>query len=254
MILASTRCAQFQDIFTQTAQASPRVNSAPVVSPSVEAVTAEGEVSSVRDPIETKKGVYYFVANGDTLAKIARQFGINQDDLAQINNLYDSKMDVGRRLFIPQKRLMRNYLSVTHILKETKLAQQRNSGDLEMIWPVKEFHLTSGFGMRRGRPHDGLDLSAKIGTPILAAAEGKIIFEKKFAGYGNLIVIKHAKNFFTAYAHCHKTNVTVGKTVKQGQQIGSVGRTGRASGPHLHFEIHKGVEAVDPVLYLPKKT
>ncbi len=247
-----TQCSQFTSIFSGGGTSSHKKAS----TSSTKVASVENTpivLNSERDPITTKKGIYYFVGPGDTLAQIAEVYKINSEDLAQINNLFDSDLAVGRRLFIPHRRNRRDYLTVTKVIKDKKIARDRSKGTVHFVWPVKKFVMTSPFGMRRGRPHDGVDLSAKTGTPIYAAAEGKVIYTKRFSGYGNLIVIKHAHDYFTAYAHCHRIKTKTGKVVKRGQQIGTVGKTGRSTGPHLHFEVHKGVTAINPVKVLPKK-
>jgi len=128
-----------------------------------------------------------------------------------------------------------------------------SDGDVsEFIWPVAGGVLTSRFGVRRGRTHDGIDISARRGTPVKAAADGKVVYAGRMSGYGNLIVIKHGRNFFTAYAHAEKNKVSKGDKVKQGEVIATVGRSGRASGPHCHFEIREKTVARNPLYFLPK--
>lgn len=122
----------------------------------------------------------------------------------------------------------------------------------KFIWPVKGGIVTSRFGNRRGRHHDGIDISAKRGTPVLAAKDGKVVYAGRLSGYGNLIILKHKKNLFTAYAHSDSNKVSKGDRVKQGNIIATVGRTGRASGPHLHFEVRNKTNARNPLFFLPK--
>jgi murein DD-endopeptidase MepM/ murein hydrolase activator NlpD len=117
------------------------------------------------------------------------------------------------------------------------------------IWPVSA-GITSGFGMRWGRMHEGLDLGASYGTPIHAAAAGTVINCGWLGGYGNLVVIDHGGRFSTAYGHQSQIAVGCGQHVEQGQVIGYVGSTGHSTGPHLHFEIRIDGEAVDPLGYL----
>lgn len=121
------------------------------------------------------------------------------------------------------------------------------------IWPLDSGTYMSGFGIRHGRRHDGIDIAAKGGTPIKAAADGEVVFSKRMRGYGRLILIKHDNNFFTAYAHNRQNLVNKGKKVKQGQAIAKVGRSGRATGNHVHFEVRKGQQAVDPLYFLPAR-
>lgn len=121
------------------------------------------------------------------------------------------------------------------------------------IWPLDKFTFMSGFGIRRGRRHDGIDIAAKGGTPVKASADGKVVFSGRMRGYGNLILLKHDNNYFTAYSHNRENLVNKGKNVKQGQVIAKVGRTGRATGNHVHFEIRQGQQAMDPLHFLPAR-
>lgn len=118
------------------------------------------------------------------------------------------------------------------------------------IWPV-EGEISSSFGNRDGHPHDGIDIRAPKGTPIHASASGEVVYSGNMSGYGNLILIKHRDNYFTAYAHCDERLVKEGKQVEQGDVIGKVGDTGHATGYHLHFEIRAQSTPMDPVAFLP---
>jgi len=123
-------------------------------------------------------------------------------------------------------------------------------GTVTFEWPVEGIFM-SKFGPRRGRHHDGIDVSAPAGTPIKAAADGKVIFSGRFCGYGNLILLRHDNDYFTAYAHNRANLVDEGKRVAQGEVIAEVGRTGRTTGNHLHFEVRRGQKAMDPLSFLP---
>jgi murein DD-endopeptidase MepM/ murein hydrolase activator NlpD len=118
-----------------------------------------------------------------------------------------------------------------------------------LIWPVSG-PVTSGFGMRWGRMHEGIDIAASTGTPILASAAGTVIYSGWLGGYGNLVVVDHGDGLATAYAHCSSLLVAVGQQVSQGLTIALVGSTGHSTGPHLHFEVRVNGVAVDPLLYL----
>lgn len=120
------------------------------------------------------------------------------------------------------------------------------------IWPARGT-ISSGFGWRWGRMHNGIDVAAPIGTPILAAAAGSVIAaEWHDGGYGNLVKIQHPDGSVTLYAHNQKILVREGQAVEQGELIAEMGSTGYSTGPHLHFEVHlpEG-EAVNPIAYLP---
>jgi murein DD-endopeptidase MepM/ murein hydrolase activator NlpD len=121
----------------------------------------------------------------------------------------------------------------------------------EFIYPAQGV-LTSGYGWRWGRMHKGIDIAAAVGTPIVASAEGIVIFASwNRGGYGNLIEISHLNGSKTLYAHNSRLLVHKGDYVEQGQVIAEMGSTGHSTGPHCHFEIHRmGKGAVNPIAYL----
>jgi murein DD-endopeptidase MepM/ murein hydrolase activator NlpD len=120
-------------------------------------------------------------------------------------------------------------------------------------WPA-EGVLTSGYGWRWGRMHEGIDIAAPIGTPILAAASGVVTGAGWHEGYGNLIKLEHLDGSITLYGHINRILVTHGQQVKQGEQIAEMGSTGRSTGSHLHFEIHlRNEQIVDPLTLLSSR-
>lgn len=118
-----------------------------------------------------------------------------------------------------------------------------------LIWPVLG-PVTSPFGWRWGRMHEGIDVAAPTGTPLLAAAAGTVIHAGWLGGYGNLVVIDHGGGLATAYAHQSAIAAGNGASVAQGQVIGYVGSTGNSTGPHLHFEVRVNGVPQDPLGYL----
>lgn len=119
-------------------------------------------------------------------------------------------------------------------------------------WPVDLARLTRGFNIKKKRPHLGIDLAASPGTNIYASHEGIVIYTgREFRGFGKLIIIESRSEWSSLYAHLNKILVKEGQKVRQGQLIGKMGRTGRATGVHLHFEIRKNKAAVDPLPFLP---
>jgi murein DD-endopeptidase MepM/ murein hydrolase activator NlpD len=118
-----------------------------------------------------------------------------------------------------------------------------------LIWPVSG-PVTSPFGMRWGRMHEGIDIGVPDGTPIHAAASGSVIYAGWESGYGNLVVLDDGGNLATAYAHQSRIAVSIGQQVAQGDVIGYSGCTGHCLGPHLHFEVRVGGTPVDPLGYL----
>ena len=117
------------------------------------------------------------------------------------------------------------------------------------VWPASGT-LTSGFGWRWGRMHEGIDIAAPTGTPISASASGTVIYAGWMGGYGNLVVIDHGNGLATAYGHQSSIAVGTGTYVSQGQTIGYVGSTGHSTGPHVHFEVRVNGSPVDPLGYL----
>ena len=117
-----------------------------------------------------------------------------------------------------------------------------------LVWPVRG-PVTSGFGMRWGRMHQGIDISAGTGTPIRSAKGGTVTFAGTMSGYGNTVIVTHSGGLSTLYAHQSRLAVS-GGAVSQGQVIGYVGSTGQSTGPHLHFETRVGGSAQNPMRYL----
>ncbi len=140
------------------------------------------------------------------------------------------------------------------IFKKKKEAVRVENPSFKFIWPVKKGRITSTFHSKKRPEHNGIDIAVPVGTPIYAAADGVVIYSDNWlSGYGNMIIIKHKSNFFTIYAHNSKNLVRKGDRVKKGQKIALSGMTGRATGPHLHFEIRYKDIPVNPLKYLPKR-
>lgn len=207
----------------------------------------------------------------DTLYSIGKKFGVDYHLIAKRNRIsYPYRIYLGQRLYIDrQAPKSRNDLTGQKIRRQIKSKpavkkkpvvrkvkvkpshKQKATGG-RLRWPVKG-RLTSRFGRRGSRMHDGIDVGAKEGTPIHAAASGVVVYsDHRLSGYGNLVIIRHGNNLFTAYGHNQRNLVKKGAKVKSGDVIARVGQTGRASGPHLHFEVRHGSTAVDPLAYLPR--
>jgi murein DD-endopeptidase MepM/ murein hydrolase activator NlpD len=133
--------------------------------------------------------------------------------------------------------------------KET--ASYFNKKNYNFMWPVHGI-LFSHYGLRHGKMHHGIDIGVPEGTPVKAASSGKVIYsDNKVSGYGNLVIIKHDDNpYSTIYAHNKKNLVQEGHFVKKGEIIAYVGRTGRTTGVHLHFELREGRKSINPLTYL----
>ena len=128
-----------------------------------------------------------------------------------------------------------------------RIAAERAPFDI----PVKSsFRFTSGFGPRWGRMHNGTDFAGPVGTPIHSTADGVVTFAGWSSGYGRLIKIQHEFGIETRYAHLSKIRVNVGERVSRGERIGDMGNSGRSTGPHLHYEVRVGGQAVNPMTYI----
>jgi murein DD-endopeptidase MepM/ murein hydrolase activator NlpD len=127
------------------------------------------------------------------------------------------------------------------------------------LWPADSRQITSGFGIRRdpftrrAAFHNGIDIEGDQGDPVFSTAGGKVVNQGWDKAFGNYIMIEHTKDVRTVYMHLHKILINQGDTVKKGQQIGQIGSTGRSTGPHLHYEVHKNGKAVNPKPYLKPK-
>ncbi|MFD1175118.1 peptidoglycan DD-metalloendopeptidase family protein [Paenibacillus puldeungensis] len=123
-------------------------------------------------------------------------------------------------------------------------------------WPTLSTRLTSNFGYRtdpftgRAAFHAGIDIAGKVGDPIYAAGAGKVITTARDGSHGKYIVVEHPGGLQSWYLHLHDIGVSEGDTIIKGQKIGSLGNTGRSTGPHLHFEIVKGGSPINPLPYL----
>jgi murein DD-endopeptidase MepM/ murein hydrolase activator NlpD len=119
------------------------------------------------------------------------------------------------------------------------------------MWPVHNVVINRGF-KETGRPHEGVDLHGTKNTPIYAAHAGQVVYVgHKYHGFGNMIIIEFSSRWASLYAHLQSFKVKRGDQVTKGQWIGAMGRTGHATGVHLHFELMKDKHPVDPQLYLP---
>lgn len=142
--------------------------------------------------------------------------------------------------------------SASHAYGDVDVNSLPESTVIRLVDSLESYHypymgrITSRYGPRRGRAHQGLDIGLKTGDPIYATFDGKVRFSKAAGDYGNLIVIRHNNGLETYYAHLSQRDVEVGDWVVAGQQIGLGGSTGRSTGPHLHFEVRYRGQSFDP--------
>jgi murein DD-endopeptidase MepM/ murein hydrolase activator NlpD len=189
------------------------------------------------------------VAAGETVYHIAQEYGVSVSRLMAANGLSDPRdLRVGQTLVIPG-----SYRTVS-------VASERGGvhpyigerASRQFTWPVAHGVVSSGFGMRNGAMHSGVDISAPAGTPVYAADAGVVIFSGTLHGYGNTVIIRHDDGYATVYGHNERNLVVEAERVAAGQQIGAIGRSGRTTGANLHFEVRRDNVAQDPLAYLPE--
>jgi murein DD-endopeptidase MepM/ murein hydrolase activator NlpD len=213
-------------------------------------------------------GHTHVIRHGESLSEIAALYGLSSDELRRANRLpYTSYIMVGEALRIPSMASTRDISALQHTFQSGDralfLGVQRHVERLaptmvsqRLRWPVAG-QLTSPFGERDHvmggggtKFHAGIDLSVPLGTPVWAAQDGIVVFAGGNGAYGKAVKIEHSHGFSTLYAHNSRVLVHVGQHVKAGQVIGLSGSTGRSTGPHLHFEVHKDGSPVDPLSHL----
>jgi murein DD-endopeptidase MepM/ murein hydrolase activator NlpD len=191
-------------------------------------------------------------------ARVARdQLAVDRDRLATVESLKQSALTNTRETREEYLREVEALAAQSAALAEQIRAAQEEAGSTGtgqpsaagLIWPCDGV-VVSGFGMRWGRMHEGIDIGCAYGAPNRAAAAGTVIYSGWLGGYGNLVVVDHGNGLSTAYAHASSLLVSVGQRVAQGETVSLVGSTGNSSGPHLHFEVRVNGQAVDPLFYL----
>jgi murein DD-endopeptidase MepM/ murein hydrolase activator NlpD len=202
------------------------------------------------------KAVRHVVQPGESVAGIARRYGVPYEDIVRANRLRDpTRITVGRSLVIPGATgdAQPQVVSGGHVMP-IGFAPTASHDGANFQWPVPGGAVTSPFGQRDSGHHDGIDVQAPIGTAVRAARGGEVLYSGTLRGYGNLVIVDHGGGFATIYAHNQRNLVRVGENVRTGQTIALLGATGQVSGPHLHFEVRKQNVARDPLLFLPPMT
>jgi murein DD-endopeptidase MepM/ murein hydrolase activator NlpD len=212
------------------------------------------------------QAIYHNVRSGETLSVIAQQYGVSTQEIARYNAIRNpDKLEVGQMLRIPPGKPQQAASSpkVTPQVTGRSLPasgeddsaslseKRRGDSHSPFSWPV-EGPITSKFGPRNGSFHDGIDIAASLGTQVMAAADGKVIFSDVLRGYGNVVILRHPNGYLTVYAHNRANLVKEGQAVRQGDSIAEVGQSGRATGASLHFEVRKDNLARDPLRHLPQ--
>jgi len=194
------------------------------------------------------------VQPGENLFRISRYYGVSVSEIVERNRIADvTALRVGRELRIPSPRVMH---APAHPLRpplstarEAEAAALRE-GNLHFAWPLRG-RVTSSFGRRGRRPHEGVDIAAPRGSLVRAAESGRVVFSGRMGGYGNVVIVRHGSAYATVYAHHRRNRVGRGRFIDKGAVVGEVGSSGNATGPHLHFELRRDEVAQDPLLFLP---
>jgi len=201
-----------------------------------------GAVPAVSRPIGATRPVTVRVREGETLWEIAEATGLPVDAIVNANEIPDSaSVHTGQRLTIPGGAL--------DVLRRLTAARRVVSIAQNFVWPVRG-QLTSRFGWRLTGHHNGIDIAAPRGSPILVAKDGHVVYAGWFFAYGLAVIVDHGNGISTVYGHASKLLVPIGEVVETGQVIALVGSTGDATGPHLHFEIRINGIPLNPMKYL----
>ncbi len=183
-----------------------------------------------------KKGILHTVAAGETLWEIATYYQVDVQLIMEANKKQSVDLQVADTLFIPGAR--------------PRIIPVSRHGLTRMLWPA-EGEITSYFGWRWGRMHQGIDIANNYGTGIKAAANGRVQYAGWQTGYGNVIIVDHGYDCQTVYAHLEDFAVSKDEYVSSGQLLGYMGSSGYSTGPHLHFEVRYGGQPQNPIHLLP---
>lgn len=199
------------------------------------------------------------VSRGETLDAIASRYNVRKEVLIERNpllRLLPDNLYVGQVVHVPTpvaEPMLAGNVQVRRQMAQA--ASRKATRSREMDWPVKGATITSGFGMRWGKMHKGVDLwnEEEAKTPIYAAKEGVVIEAgANRGGYGYIVILDHGDGLQTYYAHMRKISVYVGKEVERNELLGYMGRTGDSTGYHLHFEVRQDDMPVNPLRYLSR--
>lgn len=184
-----------------------------------------------------EKGVLYSVREGDTLWRIARLYRIEIERILTANARgAKDVLQPGEKLFLPGARPLETRAAAAPASRSGEEAFAKPAGGV----------VSSPFGRRWGRMHEGVDIANDAGTPIRAALAGKVAHAGWIQGYGYTVILEHRQGYTTLYGHMQQILAEPGAAVARGQVIGRMGSTGNSTGPHVHFEVRRDGELVDP--------
>jgi murein DD-endopeptidase MepM/ murein hydrolase activator NlpD len=140
--------------------------------------------------------------------------------------------------------------AISVAIKSRDTSDDRPMASLPRLTLPIDGRMTSAYGLRQGRLHEGIDIAGPVGTPVPPVLAGIVVLADELPVYGRVIVVDHGRNLASVYAHLARIDVAVGEHVERTQQLGTVGTSGRSFGPHLHFEVRLDGTAVDPQAFL----
>lgn len=272
--------AEFEKIIEKEIIENSQVNIAFVDydKPEFEAVLANSDtetneteiISEISQSAVITYKVYQIAVNGEkgtyvntleeaeeTIEKIKEESEISSDIDISVEEIYTQNIEEAMGTVEVESAVEEVETGIEEIVKEKiKIANSTLDGVYFAVKPVSGI-ITSRYGQREGSSivssnHKGIDIGASYGTTIVAAADGEVTYSGWMGGYGNLIIITHDNGITTYYGHCSKLYANVGDVVKAGDKIAAVGSTGNSTGNHLHFEIRKNGEQINPQKYIYK--
>jgi len=202
------------------------------------------------EPARERGAVIHVLQPGENLYRVSRYYDVPLEDILRANDIRDvSDIPIGTRIVVPGAARAAPSTSLAALVPQVPGHPSARESGLEFAWPVRG-KLSSRYGRRGGRHHEGIDISARPGTPVRAAEAGRVIHAGWLGAYGRVVIVKHAGRYSTVYAHNRANLVREGQFVERGEVIAEVGTSGNASGPHVHFEVRRDRTPEDPLAYL----
>jgi lipoprotein NlpD len=200
-------------------------------------------------PAGTKaRGIYHTVKRGETLYRIAKTYGVDLQNLAEINNITDpAAIKADQKIFVPGVSVAK---PIPADDRDAPQSAPRIVRKRDFIWPV-EGKVVSEFGIRDGLRFEGIEIAASLGAPVKACGDGEVVYQGNLKGYGNLVILRHRDLYKTVYAYNQANLVTAGTRVKRGETIATVGTSGASPNPCLYFQVREKDESRNPRFFLP---
>ena len=189
----------------------------------------------------------HVVKKGDTIKKIAHNYGVSNQELVLTNNIH-TRLKIGQKIHIPTKKNL--HIKKVQVKQEKVIKNIVSAKEKSLLFPVKNGSIIKGFSRTKKDPYDGIAIKAQLGSKVFAASEGKVIFVgDDNTTFGLLIIIEHKNKLVTVYTHLQKALVNEKQLVKKGQVIGLVGKPKESNTPLLHFQVRKEQAPQDPKLF-----